>query len=109
MVYKLLRPAEWDSFRRDGRFDGSEHDRRDGFIHLSAAGQLAGTAAKHFVGEPELVLAEVDPAPLRDALRWEPSRGGALFPHLYGSLPLEAVRRTWAVRDGILPSVSGCS
>lgn len=84
-LFKLLRAAEWAAFRADGRFAGSADDLRDGFIHLSDAGQMAGTRAKHFAGEAGLVAAEVavgdDPA-----LRWEESRDGRRFPHLYRDL-----------------------
>ena len=84
-VLKVFRAAEWAAFRESGRFAGSADDLRDGFIHLSTPEQLAGTLARHFAGETGLVLAEVkvegDPA-----LRWEESRGGALFPHLYRAL-----------------------
>lgn len=97
MVYKLLRAAEWAAAKAAGVFTGSEADKADGFIHLSTASQVRGTAEKYFAGESGLVLAEVDPARLEAPLRWEVSRGGAEFPHLYGDLPLDAVRRTWRV------------
>jgi len=70
-----------------GRYDGSSDDRRDGFIHFSAADQLGGTLAKYFRDRPDLVLVAFETAALGDALKFEPSRGGDLFPHLYGSLP----------------------
>jgi uncharacterized protein (DUF952 family) len=76
---------------RDGIFRGSEVDLRDGFIHFSSAEQVAETAAKHFAGARDLVLLRVDAALLGERLKWEPSRGGALFPHLYGDLDLKAV------------------
>ncbi len=79
---------------REGRFHGSAVDARDGFIHFSTAAQLAETAARHFAGATDLMLVAVDGDCLGPALRWEPSRGGALFPHLYGALPVAAVR--WA-------------
>ena len=85
-VYKLLRPAEWAAFDRDGVFAGSPDDVRDGFIHLSAEDQVAATRAKWFAGEDKLITVALDAAALGDALRWEASRGGALFPHLYRSL-----------------------
>ena len=90
-VYKVLRPSEWDAAEQKGSFDGSADDRRDGFIHLSTAEQVRSTVAKHFPSEDYLVLAAVDPDVLGDLLRWEASRGGALFPHLYGELSLSAV------------------
>jgi uncharacterized protein (DUF952 family) len=92
-IYKICPRALWGEAERAGRFDGSPADRADGFIHFSTAAQVRETAARHFAGADDLLLIAVDPAPLDAALRWEPSRGGALFPHLYGSLPLLAVRR----------------
>jgi len=100
MIYKLLRGSEWAQAQAMSRFTGSPVDIKDGFIHFSTALQAAETAAKYFSGEPGLVLAEVDPTRLGGALKWEPSRGGALFPHLYGVLPLTAVTRTWMLALG---------
>ncbi len=74
-------------------FRGSPVDLSDGFIHFSTAAQAVETAAKHFAGQRDLILASVDAATLGDRLKWEPSRGGALFPHLYGELELAAVTR----------------
>jgi uncharacterized protein (DUF952 family) len=85
-VYKVLRPAEHEVLERDGRFVGSPDDERDGFVHLSTREQLEGTLAKHFEGEEALVILALDTSAMGDALRWEPSRGGALFPHLYGAI-----------------------
>ncbi len=85
-VYKLLRPAEWAAFDAAGEFAGSPDDRRDGFIHLSAADQVAGTRAKWFAGVDGVVTVAFDADAFGDALRWEASRGGALFPHLYRAL-----------------------
>ena len=92
-IYKICPAALWREAERAGAFHGSAADRRDGYIHFSTAGQVAETAAKHFAGERDLVLVAVDAAALGDELRWEPSRGGALFPHLYGALSVDAVRR----------------
>jgi uncharacterized protein (DUF952 family) len=92
-VYKICPAMEWREAERIGSYRGSEADRRDGFIHLSTAEQVAETAARHFPRQSDLVLIAVDVAALGDRLKWEPSRGDALFPHLYGELPLEAVRR----------------
>jgi uncharacterized protein (DUF952 family) len=86
LVYKILRDAEWREFEVAGETAGTPVDLADGFIHLSAADQVAGTAAKHFAGEDGLVLLECDADALGPELRWEPSRGGALFPHLYRNL-----------------------
>ncbi len=84
-VYKILRGEEWSAFDRDGHFAGSADDLRDGYIHLSTADQTAGTMAKYFAGEAVTVLT-LDADALGDAVRWEASRGGALFPHLYRPL-----------------------
>ena len=92
-IYKLVPAALWREAENAGRFTGSAADLRDGFIHFSTAAQLAETAAKHFAGQSDLLLVGVDAARLGEALRWEPSRGGALFPHLYGALELAAVTR----------------
>ena len=84
-LLKIFRASEWQAFEADKRFDGSADDLRDGFIHLSTPEQVQGTLDRHFANETGLIIAEVglanDPA-----LRLEPSRGGALFPHLYRSL-----------------------
>src|SRR5262245_34035279 len=93
MIYKICPAAAWREAERAGAFRGSAVDLRDGFIHFSTAAQVAETATKHFSGERDLVLVAVDSAALGEALRWEPSRGGALFPHLYGALALSVVRR----------------
>ena len=92
-IYKICTADEWRDAERAGAYRGSAVDRRDGFIHFSTAEQAAETAAKWFAGQHDLVLVAVDAAALGDRLKWEPSRGGALFPHLYGELPLAAVRR----------------
>jgi uncharacterized protein (DUF952 family) len=90
-VYKICAVDLWQEAERHGSFDGAPVDAHDGYIHLSAADQVAQTAALHFTGQEGLVLVAVTADSLGDALRWEPSRGGALFPHLYGALPLDAV------------------
>lgn len=86
MIFKILRAAEWQSFAAAGEFRGAPVDLADGYIHFSTADQVAETARKHFSGLPDLILLAVDPATLGDALKYEVSRGGALFPHFYGSL-----------------------
>lgn len=86
LVFKLLTADEAAAFAADARFEGSAADLADGFIHLSAAEQVPGTAAKHFAGRGPLMLLALEADGLGDALQWEPSRGGALFPHLYRSL-----------------------
>lgn len=92
-VYRLLAANVWERAQKEGRFLGTEHDVRDGFIHFSTAEQVAETAARHYAGQSSLLLLWVKTAELGDALRFEPSRGGALFPHLYGELPVSAVAR----------------
>jgi uncharacterized protein (DUF952 family) len=92
-IYKILSAEAWQQALERGMFAGSEHDVRDGFIHFSTSAQVAETAAKHFARIPELVLLSVSVDALAHALRWESSRGGALFPHLYGELPTSAVTR----------------
>lgn len=84
IVYKLVGADEWAEAVRAGRFSGSGIDLVDGYVHLSTGAQVAETARRHFAGRDELVLVALDPAVLGAALRWEPSRGGALFPHVYG-------------------------
>ena len=92
IVYKLFRKLEWREALRDGLFAGSPDDRRDGFIHLSSAGQVRGTFERYFATEPAPVLVGFDIASLGPRLKWEPSRGGELFPHFYGTLdPARAV------------------
>jgi uncharacterized protein (DUF952 family) len=99
LIYKVLRPAEWAEMQAAGLFSGSRDDLRDGFIHLSTPDQLPATIERHFAGERELVVLEIDPESLSEQLKWEPSRGGAMFPHLYADLPLSAVLRVIAA-DG---------
>jgi uncharacterized protein (DUF952 family) len=89
-VYKILPRADWDAAAGAGAYQGSADDARDGFIHLSAAGQTAETARKYFSGRTGLALAVFESETLGPALKWEPSRGGALFPHLYAPLPTAA-------------------
>jgi uncharacterized protein (DUF952 family) len=91
VIYKLLATGEWAQARATGRYEGSAADRRDGFIHFSGPDQLVETAERHFAEQTELTLLTVDPALLGDELCWESSRGGALFPHLYGPMPATAV------------------
>ncbi|EAU43207.1 hypothetical protein FP2506_10196 [Fulvimarina pelagi HTCC2506] len=90
-IYKILTHEEWNAFASAGRFEGAAVDLRDGYIHFSTADQVRETAAKHFSGQDELRLVAIDPNVLGNALKWEPSRGGALFPHLYAALSIDAV------------------
>jgi len=94
LVFKIVGAEEWRAAERKGVFEGTGIDRADGYIHFSTAAQAPETAARHFAGRGDLILAAIEAAKLGDALKWEPSRGGALFPHLYGPLPFSAVR--WA-------------
>jgi uncharacterized protein (DUF952 family) len=93
-IYKICANVLWDEAERAGVFRGAPVDARDGFIHFSSAAQVRETAATYFAGAKDLMLIAVDADALGDALKWEPSRGGDLFPHLYGELPLAAV--LWA-------------
>jgi uncharacterized protein (DUF952 family) len=92
-IYKILPASLWHDAQKTGVFAGSEIDLKDGYIHFSTAQQAAETAAKHFAGQHDLVLLHVDASVLGKALKWEPSRGGALFPHLYGKLDVKRVAR----------------
>ena len=90
-AFKIFTADQWAQFQADGVFHGAPVDLTDGYIHLSATEQLQGTLDKHFAGQTGLVIAEVDLSVLGDLVKWEESRGGALFPHIYGALPMEAV------------------
>jgi uncharacterized protein (DUF952 family) len=85
-IYKIVSRAAWDEAVAQGRFDGAAIDLKDGYIHLSTAAQAQDTARLHFHGQTGLVLVVLPLEALGDALKWEPSRGGQLFPHLYGPL-----------------------
>ena len=91
-IYKICASTHWLAAEHDRVLRGTADDLRDGFIHFSTADQLADTLARHFAGQGDLILIEVDAGAIGPALRWEPSRGGALFPHLYGELPVRAVK-----------------
>lgn len=90
-AFKVLTAEQWAAFQRDGRFLGAPVDLVDGYIHLSTEEQLQGTLDKHFAGQDNLIIAEIDLVMMNDLVRWEQSRGGALFPHIYGVLPMTAV------------------
>lgn len=102
MIYKIFRADEYTDFVIDGQSHGSADDQRDGFIHLSKFDQVAGTLAKHFTGEDELFLLMIDDAQLSN-LKWEESRGGALFPHLYAPLTRDAVLDVFELDGHKLP------
>jgi len=91
-IYKILPRLDWLAARKVGVYEGSPLDRADGFIHFSTGAQAQETADRHFRGQHDLVVLAVEADDLGDKLVWEPSRGGAAFPHLYGSLDLQAVR-----------------
>ena len=93
LIYHMCRQAEWRAAEAAGSYRGSSQDAADGFIHFSTGEQIRESARKHRAGQADLVLVTVDPERLGAALKWEPSRCGALFPHLYGPLPLDAVVR----------------
>ena len=102
LIYKIFRAPEWAALLAQGETLGAPIDVADGYVHFSTAEQAAETAAKHFAGEDGLVLLALDSAALGDDLRWEPSRGGALFPHLYR--PLQMADILWSMP---LPLVDG--
>jgi uncharacterized protein (DUF952 family) len=91
LIYKIFRADEWAQLQATGETLGAPVDLADGFVHFSTAQQAAETAAKHFAGEDALELLALEADDLGDALKWEPSRGGALFPHLYRALKLSDI------------------
>lgn len=91
LIYHLCREEEWMTAEPSGSYPGSSQDAADGFIHFSTGSQVVGSAAKHRAGQAGLVLLSVRTDRLGPALKWEASRGGELFPHLYGPLPVAAV------------------
>jgi uncharacterized protein (DUF952 family) len=112
VIYKICSAALWRAAVFEGVFKGAPIDLQDGFIHFSDANQVAGTAAKHFAGQTDLLLLHVDTARLDKPVKWETSRGGALFPHLYGALSLDAVAKVEPLPLGpdgrhIFPSLTG--
>ncbi|AYJ85596.1 DUF952 domain-containing protein [Sphingomonas paeninsulae] len=94
IAYKILTADQWQQFQTDGVFAGAPVDLADGYIHMSTADQLDETLGRHFLGQSELVIASIDLDALGDLVKWEVSRGGALFPHYYGVLPISAVVET---------------
>lgn len=99
-IYKIEQRDQWAAATAIGRYKGAPVDLADGFIHFSAADQVAGTLGKHFVGRTDLLLIQIDADTLGSDLRWEPSRGGALFPHLYGDLDISMVTGVRPIPDG---------
>jgi uncharacterized protein (DUF952 family) len=113
-IYKVCSKSVWEEIRQLTSWNGSPHDLRDGFIHFSTASQLDGTVRKHYAGQTDLMLLAIDADALGDALKWEPSRGGELFPHLYSPLPISTVAsaqdlivsRDGTINDqGLLPTL----
>ena len=103
-IFKVLPRREWEAALAERRFDGSAIDRQDGYIHFSTAGQAQETARRYFAGQEDLVVLAVETDDLGAALRWEPSRGGDLFPHLYAPLETALVRAVTAApldADGV--------
>ena len=98
LIYKIAHAAEWADAEQRGEYSGSAKDRADGFLHFSTAEQLAGTLARYYADADDLVLVAVDADALGVALKYEASRDGALFPHLYAPLPLSAVKRVRAIK-----------
>ena len=100
LIYKICHSAEWALAEREGLYAGSAKDHEDHFMHFSTAEQVLGTLERHYADASDLVLVAVDPKTLGPTLKYEPSRGGALFPHLYGTLPLTFVQWVKAIRRG---------
>ncbi len=102
-IYKICAESDWTAARAAGMFEGSSDDRRDGYIHFSTAEQLPGTLVKHFARRDGLVLIAISAKALGPDLKWEPSRGGELFPHLYA--PLSCSHAIWSkalvLKDGV--------
>jgi uncharacterized protein (DUF952 family) len=97
LIYKICPRHEWDAAVAEGMFRGSAVDRRDGFIHFSDEAQVESTLRLHFAGQSDLVLVSVDAADLAPRVRYEPARGGQMFPHLYGELPTSLAREVKAI------------
>lgn len=100
LIFKIVHRAEWAAAEKARRYDGSADDARDGFLHFSTAKQLMGTLEKHYAGADDLILVAVEDDTLGPALKWETSRGGDLFPHLYAPLSLGHVRWTADIKRG---------
>ena len=94
-IYKIFQLPAWTTFEQTGRYKGSPVDISDGFIHLSCAHQMQGTLDKHYTDAKDLIVGQIDAAKLGEALKYEPSRGGEDFPHLYDDLSMDAVSQHW--------------
>lgn len=97
LIFKIFRPEEWQGFSHEGRFNGSADDLRDGFIHFSTAPQLAGTLNKYYNDEMSVIIAAAENDGWGAQLKWEVSRGGASFPHLYTDLYMGDVKKVWTL------------
>lgn len=97
IIYKILRHTEWDELQSTGHFEGSVHDKRDGFIHMSTKDQLQGTLDKHYTDHAPVILAAIRSKDIEETIKYEVSRGGAEFPHIYGTLPLSALDQHWVL------------
>ena len=97
IIYKILRQSEWADMQREGHFAGSAHDRRDGFIHMSTAAQLQGTLDKHYRDGDVVTLVAIRFVDVAATVKYEVSRGGAEFPHLFADLPMAAIGKVWLV------------
>jgi uncharacterized protein (DUF952 family) len=104
LIYKICDAPTWRDAERKGAFEGLANDRADGFIHMSNASEVRATLAKYFAGQHDLVLVAVDRDAIADTIKDEPSRGGVLFPHIYGVLPMDAVVWCEPIVDGTLPA-----
>ena len=109
LAYKILTADQWAQFQSESVFTGAPVDLADGYIHMSTAAQLAETARRHYAGRTGLVLVEIALKPLGEALKWEASRGGDLFPHLYGPLPTALAVEAMPVEldEGGVPVLGG--
>jgi uncharacterized protein (DUF952 family) len=101
IIYKIFRVHEWAAAKKSGMFAGSPDDLRDGFIHFSTAEQLRGTIEKYFSAQDEIILASFDAEGFGDRLKWEISRGGMHFPHLYARLPQSEMLQMWCIEKDI--------
>ena len=99
-IYKILTPDQWSAFQSDASFAGAPIDLSDGYIHFSTAEQAKETADKYFADHNDIVLLELDAEAFAENLKWEPSRGGALFPHLYATLSIESIQESWTMQRG---------
>lgn len=108
-IFKIMTLPQWETLQATHEFRGSSDDKRDGFVHLSLAAQIQSTLDKHYTfattGGDDLIIAAFNPDKLGEALKYEVSRGGDKFPHLYGPLPLSAMTNHWELMWGVLPSV----